>query len=873
VVWRTATHVFHNAQDIITYLEELTGDNQLAAIEHLRRDLVRVTIQNDLLLHDIFEWLVNRGPGVNLRQADNREAWRPIREVYLRVRNRRQEGEANLSGEDKWCTTEFWEQVMRPLTGGGKDVTDVLKQIRAQGISPIEALRRGCYVMFRRLNGEIKARTRREQHCTAGDLREGNISNSSDNRLDQERLDVSGVAAGLHLDRHGFLWHLPPATSIDGVIQAQQERDEAYAGEQATRKRPTRGQKQGSQEAAPENTTPEPDNGPASRLRKKTGRSMAEVLSPDGSTRGRQTPPAKKPKVDVPSPGAQEVASMDSVYSKLNVISTKTERKRATSLKQQGKLESEALSPSRMTIPVKNPSSTQKALWEVIEKRVKGIHDRKVVNISHEAAQIMNLPPSRLVPEIQAIAEGLATASGSDDSLLAYTQCLLDSLRAQIVTRSGFTDEMRELRQIVVQWRRRFRDLNVTLIEGSMWEGGVQLDYLDVESLLIDDMHTGELNGDLIYAMLTITEDNYHVIPPEAFRNYMDHGNRREDMFDTGNRSRNLVIPVYTTGHWSLLIVDRDQGVFYYMDSYENPDRRQRVVASIRAFLSAHPGYNTIPWIESQRRSPQQRNDYDCGVWTIQNAWGWRESRWPTQVGLPDRLQIGRAIWDTAVIEAANRIPPPSDEVEIVGMRNLRMTSVAPPSARQSISTTAQTPTGPTAAQRQQLRNTARRALQIGNTPGPSIRATSVARSGQTTPQLNRMIDDLTPVPSTEHRPTPPRPTGSPLRPATLPPVPQQGLRAASEGIRTTERGSPAPRSTARAQSIQPGQQGQVRPPQQQRQPPPAIAPSTQPQETPSRPQQRTPARRQSELQRLQGPLGHQSQEDPTRQLRSGKRH
>jgi hypothetical protein len=42
--------------------------------------------------------------------------------------------------------------------------------------------------------------------------------------------------------------------------------------------------------------------------------------------------------------------------------------------------------------------------------------------------------------------------------------------------------------------------------------------------------------------------------------------------------------------------------------------------ASIRNFLNLHPGYNTITWRESEQRSRQQENDYDCGMWAIANT-------------------------------------------------------------------------------------------------------------------------------------------------------------------------------------------------------------------------------------------------------------
>jgi len=55
-------------------------------------------------MHDIYAWVLTRNLRGELRRLDDLEAWRPIREGYLRVRNRRREGRDNLAGEGKWCT-------------------------------------------------------------------------------------------------------------------------------------------------------------------------------------------------------------------------------------------------------------------------------------------------------------------------------------------------------------------------------------------------------------------------------------------------------------------------------------------------------------------------------------------------------------------------------------------------------------------------------------------------------------------------------------------------------------------------------------------------------------------------------------------------
>jgi hypothetical protein len=226
-----------------------------------------------------------------------------------------------------------------------------------------------------------------------------------------------------------------------------------------------------------------------------------------------------------------------------------------------------------MQIPVKNSTQTQRAIWEVIEKRVKGIKFHQQVDISKEAAAAMNLSPSQLIREIEPIAAGLAQTSVKDDTLLAYTQCLLDSFRAQIVTRKGQTSEMAQLRRVVATWHRRFRGRTVTLIPGSMWTGGVQLDHYDVASLLLGDGYDGWLNGDLIYAILTVLAVDHHVVPTRAF-DFWRQGNHANNMFDVPGNFPSLIIPVHWMNHWALLIADRETHLIHYLDSMETLERR-----------------------------------------------------------------------------------------------------------------------------------------------------------------------------------------------------------------------------------------------------------------------------------------------------------
>src|SRR5438045_4851192 len=188
-------------------------------------------------------------------------------------------------------------------------------------------------------------------HVIVGDLREAGNAKPSGERLTQDRLDASSVGLNLTLDEHGFLWRQPPPTSIAHVVQAQRDRDAALAGEREERRRARqRGRTDQPEGEIEGNITPERQVGPAHSLRKRSGKSMAETSSPGPAT----PPPVKKPKLDAPSPGARETVDMDKVLGKLNVISTQTARRRATSLQREGRSASQPLIPDRMTIPGQN---------------------------------------------------------------------------------------------------------------------------------------------------------------------------------------------------------------------------------------------------------------------------------------------------------------------------------------------------------------------------------------------------------------------------------------------------------------------------------------------------------------------------------------
>jgi hypothetical protein len=91
-----------------------------------------------------------------------------------------------------------------------------------------------------------------------------------------------------------------------------------------------------------------------------------------------------------------------------------------------------------------------------------------------------------------------------------------------------------------------------------------------------------------------------------------------------------------------------------------------------------------------------------------------------TEVGLEDRLRIGRTLLDAAQVASAAALPVPTDEVEYMGTRNLNVPSPRGTSVRSSRMPTPQARDLATTAQLAQL--------YIAPTPSPG-------RSAPTTPR------------------------------------------------------------------------------------------------------------------------------------------
>ena len=77
-------------------------------------------------------------------------------------------------------------------------------------------------------------------------------------------------------------------------------------------------------------------------------------------------------------------------------------------------------------------------MWSAHRPPDEGLHLCSV----KEVGRVLNLSAARLVPEIEPIADDLAAVKALNNSVLIYTQSLLDSYRAQVAVRKTSTSEI-----------------------------------------------------------------------------------------------------------------------------------------------------------------------------------------------------------------------------------------------------------------------------------------------------------------------------------------------------------------------------------------------------------------------------------------------
>ena len=596
---------------------------------------------------------------------------------------------------------------MAPLTGASSDVCDVLRLIKNQGSrGALEAVQRGSRQMYDRLRGANPTRHRKDRFITGGDLRLGNMGakrNIPDYRINPEEFLTMG-RKDLTLDNHGFVWHRAPQSPqmIDAVVE-QQKLHEAELQAAKGEKKEVVGK----------------DVIKSDRvlrvIKEKRKLSPDEDVTPIKV----QKPPSKRP-----SDQQKKAKEIREVFQKLNVVSEELQRTRADSLKKKKKAKDAPYEPRPMPIPVTAPTPAQKNIWALIDARTRAIAEKRVLNITKESVQAMQGPPNQVLKDVEEIARGLAALQTPNDSVLVYTQCMVDLISLGIRRQEEQTSEWAALRAITNRWLSRYgpsRQVQTTL--GDINRTGSTVDHHAIVSLLHGDGYEGWLNDDIILAALRIagqegrrTNRRVHVVSPLAWTVWHERGNQLNDMPWVPEDHPSLVVIQHWTNHWALMVADTETREIHYYDSMPVEGRREVAIASLRGLLNIHPGYNQRPWHASDRTSPRQVNAIDCGVWAVLEGWAFiRRDPRPQSVDITDRVAIADWVVRAAQEAEQHRPPPPRrhDDVEFMGVNQLNVQGPQPQTPNQSPQTPrqpsrAQTPQQPTI---QTIRTTATRGL------------------------------------------------------------------------------------------------------------------------------------------------------------------
>ncbi|CAI6373185.1 unnamed protein product [Macrosiphum euphorbiae] len=142
------------------------------------------------------------------------------------------------------------------------------------------------------------------------------------------------------------------------------------------------------------------------------------------------------------------------------------------------------------------------------------------------------------------------------------------------------------------------------------------------------------LNDVIILNYLSLLVNNCEETLIITTDTWVDFGRRKESTVMKWTKSNNLynfkriVIPINPNkNHWALFVVDIWEGIVHSFDSFNKTHMREYYI--VTEFLSLAYNYSvkkpgeerTMPiWKYQIENSPQQKNTYDCGVFTCTNA-------------------------------------------------------------------------------------------------------------------------------------------------------------------------------------------------------------------------------------------------------------
>ncbi len=314
-------------------------------------------------------------------------------------------------------------------------------------------------------------------------------------------------------------------------------------------------------------------------------------------------------------------------------------------------------------IPVENPTRLEEALWQIVVRKVGAFRSgQKAVDFTKEDEQaIQQAEPRQFRDAAERIVDGIATSGFDEPNLAIYSQSMYDQgeimLRLQMIQDTSMNTITRGIEAL----ESRFGGRGARMIAGIgryPGEPAIRLGIPEFETILRDRHHTGWLAGEVIQAAIRLYAGNRRVeiIDPNVWEAYRLTGLQRESLPVMGQNPEIVIIPYHFMEHWAVGIIHPSRGRMYFLDSMDDEHRRTVFMRDMGIFTADRLDiFGTGGYVLDGARSVQQLNDFDCGLYTIENARAYMNGNPPPEIiGNASRLETFSRLYDSVMTNAVH---------------------------------------------------------------------------------------------------------------------------------------------------------------------------------------------------------------------------
>jgi Ulp1 protease family, C-terminal catalytic domain len=631
---------FNTLQALIEHINNLSADNQVAAIHQLQQQLQGQTEQLQDIAFDLWEYML-RTPAFLVRRRKSEVSFDGEFQILLNQhkasqmrRNRLLETHRALVGS--WCTQAFWDLVIQQQTNMSSAITDTLRA-GSRNWAPLILLQRAN--AFRRVR---HARLDPYAQYAAVDLQlvprdlqlaaDRSFSTISVNTTleDQSQL-IQKLAA--NPSTPGLYW--PDGIAPNGVQQAIENNGQPLSPvsgqiRTSSQTRSSRANARGAPAHLANVSDQKSDPQPHGLRETNYGKAGPHRAPPSKKATAPPVTPGAGVK-HAPSVSSFPAAGLPSPRRKTSNVSVKlsTRRDLVANVKV---LKLDERPPGivdyDLPITLDRVRASLQATWQLIMNEGYTLATDGMSPTVVDGLRALNNGPERndLVWVVQYLRVLFLQAEGMlGQWLLPHQGSHISQAPLQLLDASlTAIDHVYRAGAVVVGHGNEFRN-------------GVTVESRDRWSFMVGKHHDGWLTGPaLVAGIQTIRlrhldrrQALWWVVCPTQWAQFDDklsgsHPGIAADCVTEPERDHNLLIPLHLHGdHWALGVIDLHLRRWEYLDSgrrFDNHDNApNKFEMQVSQFVPALY-YEAEEFSKGELESGQQTNTWDCGVWVIENA-------------------------------------------------------------------------------------------------------------------------------------------------------------------------------------------------------------------------------------------------------------